>query len=943
MRRQILQRLLTGFLAAVCLFASAVRPAEAATESPARRTVRVGLPDTDMAAMSGGRNTTVTFQKEYLQAVAEYANWDFDYVETSWSDCLEMTRSGEIDVLLDVSKTEDRIRYFDYSNESMGTETCCLVAKSGTDMAYDDFSSFNGMKVGYENGSTMIDSLRRYGQNTGFSFEEKAYENSSELYRALDAGEIDALIQTNYIDIPAGHAVLARCDPSPVYIVTSKKDPALKLELDSAMAQLFSYNPSFNADIYRKSFENNSAQIESFTKQEIAYLRTRPVVVVPYETNWAPFEMYRNGKVSGITPDILRAISRDTGIDFRFVLSSSTQAIYKEMNGSSTDTVMAVSYDYLWANSHDLFVTQPYVNGSVMQVKKNSDITPRTVAVVTDGYLENEIRHEYPKLDPVGYQTFEECMNAVKSGAADCTFLNYYQANFYRSMSAFGNFSYQPVETITQSIALGVTKESNPILLGILSKSLERLSSGEVQSILSENSVQSEPLSLDVLTHRYPVQTAVAAGLFSVLLCFLIALILTARARKRRNLALAEAKRGAEAANLAKSDFLSRMSHDIRTPLNGIIGMTHLAKRQKNPPKTEDCLKKIDTSSKFLLGLVNEVLDMSKAESGKMELHPEPYYMDDFKSYIDAVIRPLCEGKNQKLIFETHILGTIVPKMDILRTNQIYFNLLSNAVKFTPEGGEIRVTVNESMLPEGKVRITASVRDNGVGMSEEFQKVLFDPFSQEHRSDSSGMRGTGLGLAIVKKIIEAMNGTISVKSKAGEGTEFVFTMDCEYTAAENEGHGTEAAEPGNSPEMLRGKHVLLCEDHPLNQEIAEKLLEEKGMIVDIAENGEAGVKHFARSSVFYYDAILMDIRMPVMDGCEATREIRALSRSDARKIPVIAMTADAFSEDTKRFFDAGMNDHVVKPIDPNVLYGVLCRAISGKNTGISSENSRKTS
>jgi signal transduction histidine kinase/AmiR/NasT family two-component response regulator len=930
MCRQGMHRLLSGLLAAVCFFALAALPAEADGTAPARRVVRVGLPDTDMAALSEGGNATMIFQKEYLQAVAEYANWDYDYVEASWSDCLEMVQSGELDVLLDVSKTDDRAQYLDYSNESMGTEMCCLVAQSDTDMAYDDYSAFDGMTVGYEDGSTLVDSLRRYGAEMGFAFTATAYESSTELYAALDAGEIDALIQTNYIDIPAGHAVLAKCDPSPVYIVTSKKSPELKPELDNAMAHLFSYSPSFNADLYQKSFEDNTAQIESFTRQELAYLSTRPVVIVPYETNWAPFEMDVRGEAAGITPDILRAIGRDTGITFRFVLSSSTQAIYSGMDGGSADTVMAVSYDYLWANSHDLLVTQPYVNGSVMQVMKSADVTPRTVAVVADGYLENEIRQEYPDLEPIEYQTFEECMNAVRRGAADCAFLNYYQANYYRSISAFRDFSYRPVEAISQSIALGVTRESNPVLLGILSKSLERISAGQVQSILSENAVQAEPLSLSVMMRRYPVQTTIAVGSFSVLLCLLAVLLLSAQVRKRRNLALAEAKKGAEAANLAKSDFLSRMSHDIRTPLNGIIGMTHLAQKQPNPPETADCLAKIDTSSKFLLGLVNEILDMSKAESGKMELHPEPYYMEDFKSYLDAVIRPLCYGKNQRLILETHILGTLVPKMDILRTNQIYFNLLSNAVKFTPEGGEIRVTISECQISEDKVRITVSIRDNGIGMSDAFQKVLFDPFSQEHRSDSSELRGTGLGLAIVKKTIDAMHGTISVKSRIGEGTEFVFALDCEYLAARNEGHKTQAPASVDSPQIFRGKHILLCEDHPLNQEIAKTLLEDKGMLVDIAENGEVGVEHFSRSAISYYDAILMDIRMPVLDGCEATRKIRALSRHDAQSIPIIAMTADAFAEDIHRFLDAGMNDHIPKPIDPNVLYGVLCKALSGE-------------
>ena len=393
---------------------------------------------------------------------------------------------------------------------------------------------------------------------------------------------------------------------------------------------------------------------------------------------------------------------------------------------------------------------------------------------------------------------------------------------------------------------------------------------------------------------------------------------------------LEQEKQAAEAANAAKSEFLSRMSHDIRTPLNGIIGMTHIARRLQNSPETEECMRKIDTSSRFLLGLVNDILDMSKAENGTIELHPEPYYMEDFRGYMDSVIQPLCDEKGQKLIFEPQVLGSVVPKLDVLRMNQIYFNLLSNAVKYTPEGGEIHVSIHEDILPGERLRIRVSIRDNGIGMSSEFQKILFDPFTQEHRIDSPEMRGTGLGLAIVKKIVDAMDGTISVKSEPGKGTEFDFEVCCAYLEEKNVRHGTPAGVSGESVQMLNGRHILLCEDHPLNQEIAKSLLEEKGMIVDVAENGEAGVRHYVASAVHYYDAVLMDIHMPVMDGYEAAKQIRASARADAETVPIIAMTADAFADDVKKCLDIGMNGHTAKPIEPDSLYRILAEVMKQK-------------
>ena len=896
----------------------------------AHRTVRVGLPDTDLSAVEGEDNKNVAFIKEYLQAIAEYADWDYVYVPTEWEKCLEMVKSGDLDVLFDVSKLEERMQYFDYSSEAMGTEMSYLVTRSDSHLNYNDFAGFNGMLVGYENGSTMIEDLKAYGKQKGFTFRTKEYKSSAEMFAALKRGEIEAGVQTNYLEVPAGALIIAKCNPSPVYIVTCKKTPALIEELDSAMTYLFSYNPNFNADIYNRIFKNNASKSEGYTQKEKAHLQTKPVVDVVYETNWAPFEYDNDGKAAGITPDVLRAIGKDTGINFNFVLTSSTYNVYKQTAEAYQDTIMAVSYDYIWANKHDLLVTQPYVTGSVMCVTKNSSVNPKTVAIVVDGYLASAIKREYPELKPVPYFTFEECMNAVDSDAADCTFLNSYQANYYRSISQFDSFSYKSIENITQNIALGITKQSNPVLLGIITKSLHRVAANDLQGILSENSVQKEAASLRVLMRHYPTQVVVAIVAFSILICLLLGTLLSARAKKRQALILAKAKQDAEAANRAKSDFLSRMSHDIRTPLNGIIGMTRIARAEPNPVATTDCLDKIDMSSKFLLGLVNEILDMSKAESGKLELHPEPYYVGDFRSYIAAVIQPLCDSKNQTLTFEVHSLKDTVPKLDILRINQIYFNLLSNAVKYTPEGGKIRVTVNETITPDDKDCIQVSICDTGIGMSEEFQKVLFEPFTQEHRNDNSEMRGTGLGLAIVKRIIDAMGGTITVKSKIDQGTEFAFTVCCEYVLAREVEHADKAVvSMRDSLRKIKGMHVLLCEDHPLNQTIAKALLKEKDVLVDVVENGEQGVEHFSQSAINYYDAILMDIRMPVMDGLEATSAIRALPRADAKTVPIIAMTADAFEESVQEAKKVGMDGYVTKPIEPDDLYRALAQGKNG--------------
>jgi len=378
-------------------------------------------------------------------------------------------------------------------------------------------------------------------------------------------------------------------------------------------------------------------------------------------------------------------------------------------------------------------------------------------------------------------------------------------------------------------------------------------------------------------------------------------------------------------ANRAKTEFLSRISHDMRTPLNGIIGMSHIARGKNQSEQIEDCLEKIDTSSKFLLGLINDILDLVKAESSKLVLHPEPYPPNEFTAYMEAVIMPLIHEKHQVIDFQVHLPQGVIPMLDKLRINQIVFNILSNAVKFTPEGGTIRYMATGTTVSEEKMQLHIEITDNGIGMSKEFQKQIFEPFSQENRNDVSASRGSGLGMAIAKQLIDLMGGTIAVESSPGLGSIFTIdllqdTVSADWIGEQNRKTDIDLLRPEKS---LAGKHILLCEDHPLNQEIAKALLTEKEMLVEIAEDGQKGTSAFLRSAVGYYDAILMDIRMPVMDGYEAAKAIRSMERTDAKTIPIIAMTADAFAEDVKRCLDAGMNAHVAKPIDPTALYDVL--------------------
>ena len=378
-----------------------------------------------------------------------------------------------------------------------------------------------------------------------------------------------------------------------------------------------------------------------------------------------------------------------------------------------------------------------------------------------------------------------------------------------------------------------------------------------------------------------------------------------------------QARKEAEQANAAKQEFLSSMSHDIRTPMNAIIGMTSLALDNTDDPKrVRDYLGKIALSSKHLLGLINDVLDISKIESGKMTLNVEPVSLREAMDSIVNIMQPQVTAKNQQFkVAAREILSENV-RCDGVRLNQVLINLLGNAVKFTPEKGAVQLTVYQEALPEdaSRVRTHFLVSDTGIGMSKEYQKVIFESFSREDNTRVRKTEGSGLGMVITKCIVDAMGGTISVRSEQGRGSEFHVVLDLEKAATPAASEAADGAAERVNDVVLKGRRILLAEDNELNWEVARELLSILELELDWAENGEICVEKFRNSPAGHYDAIIMDVRMPVMDGYEATAAIRRLEREDA-DIPIIAMTADAFSEDIQRCLERGMNDHLAKPID----------------------------
>ena len=378
-----------------------------------------------------------------------------------------------------------------------------------------------------------------------------------------------------------------------------------------------------------------------------------------------------------------------------------------------------------------------------------------------------------------------------------------------------------------------------------------------------------------------------------------------------------------EKASNAKTDFLSRMSHDIRTPMNAILGLARLAKNELEHTETVKVyLDKLESSGRFLMGLLNDVLDISRIEQNAIDLHPEPYDLDEFKQQVEALVIPQCRQKNIEFSFVKEDVRCDTLMLDKLRFNQIVFNLLNNAVRYTPNGGRVELVVRNLEQAEDKLHVQMVIRDNGIGMSRGFQDYMYEPFSREGRDEvGPAGRSSGLGLAIVKSLVELMDGTIQVKSEPEKGTE--FTLDFwRYIAPDTV---CPQAPQEDTAISLEGVRVLICEDNELNMEIAVYLLEDAGAVADCAMNGREAVEKFRDSQPGFYDVILMDIRMPVMDGMEAARRIRGMDRPDASAVPIFAMTANAYEEDKKMSREAGMNEHLSKPIDTGLLYRTIRR------------------
>ena len=502
-------------------------------------------------------------------------------------------------------------------------------------------------------------------------------------------------------------------------------------------------------------------------------------------------------------------------------------------------------------------------------------------------------------------------MKRVEKGEADYGYGSSLVVNYNISNNAYQEIATLPVSEEKSNYVCSFSKDASRELIAVVNEVIENVDSATMNSYLLESSqIDNQDLLSDWI-RKNPVRAVGIISAFVVLILSLVAAVILNRRKKVENLELLKA-------NNAKSEFLSKMSHEMRTPLNAIIGVTALAEDEVgDTEEMREHLKAINDSSDYLLRLINDVLDMAKIESGQFTLSPSNYKYQDFERTIRVMVEPLCRQKNINFVCRYELDGEDI-LVDKIRFDQVFINLLTNAVKFTPSGGSVEFSIRSVNNGAGFLDSTFIIKDSGIGMSEAFLKSVFEPFTQERNDGAGG--GTGLGLAIAKNIVDMMGGTFDIDSKKDAGTTITIRLMLKVAPKEST---TELPIIENGQQSLKGKKILLVEDNDMNREIARKLLLKKEMQVFCAVNGKEAVEQFAASEERFFDGVLMDIRMPEMNGLTATVKIRAMDRTDAKNIPIIAMTADAFEEDVEKAKAAGFTSYLAKPVDVNLLYETL--------------------
>ena len=919
------------------LLLPALFPVKAAAETVPAKVVRVGSFE-DTFNYVNEKGIRKGYGYELLQTLSGYTGWQLEYVTCDWSDCFEKLKNGEIDIMGDISYTEDRTEEMLFSDEPMGEEKDYLYADlSREDITASDFKTLNGKKIGVLMGTEPEVMLTEWEEKYDLKTQHVNISNNEDAKQKLANHEIDCFVsmeESFWTEL--GISTITHVGSSDIYYAINKDRADIKEELDNAMRALEDADPFYTADLYKRYFSMDYSPI--LTGEEKAWLKEHGVIRMGFLTGDSGVSVYdpSTGELTGTITDYIRFAKDCLGnqeLEFQMVGYDSQKAELDALKSGEIDMVFHFDQSPNLAEEYRVACTNTTWTSNMMAVtnKEHFNETQANRVAVPQNKLSltRYLAVYYPQWEIVDCAAQEDAARLVKDGQADC---------FVTGVSSQENYSkkydFYSVPLPNPAKSCFAVNSGNGILLSILNKTIKAMPANMLTGALAMYKSAARKVTLsEFIRDNFFMVLLVSSIFVAAILLAILKLLRKARkaeaaARKAANdtqelnAKLQIAAENAESANRAKSTFLFNMSHDIRTPMNAIIGYADLASRHSDDPaKLKKYMENIQVCGQNLLMLLNNVLDLARIENDKTEMEYSVSDIEkDFRNCL-AMFRNQADSKGQTLTVTTQLPYPYI-YADIPHLTEVCTNLVSNAVKYTGAGGTIRCGVTQKPGErEGWCDTVVTVADNGIGMSQEFQKHIFEPFERERTSTVSKVEGSGIEMGIVKKLVGLMGGTVEVESKIGVGSTFTVTIPCRI-ASEEEAQAKRAADPADR-ESLRGTRILLTEDNDLNAEIATELLQEEGCTVDRAKDGVECVDMLEKAVNGTYQLILMDVQMPVMNGYDATKKIRRMDDPQKANIPIVAMTANAFSEDKQVALDAGMNDHIAKPINMSVLVPTL--------------------
>jgi len=878
---------------------------------------------------------------ELMQALAGYTGWKFECVKCDWSDCFDKLENGEIDIVGDISYTDERAQKMLFSDDPMGEEKYVLYADlSNMDIGTSDFKFMDGKRVGVLMDTEPEIMLTEWENKNDIHTEHINVNNNDDVEKKLANHEIDCFVSLEEsIWSEQGISSVTTIGKSGIYFAINKERSDIKTNLDWAMRQLDQNSPFFRADLYKKYFTLDYNQ--SLTGEEKSWLEEHGDIRIGFLNNDpAIFSMdEETGKLTGMLSEYVSYAKDCLGnqtLKFNIQEYDDYSEMLQALQEHEIDMIFYAGRNPDFAEKKGYTLTNTAWTYSLMAVtdeKYFNEDESYTVAVQKEkDALKQHIAFSYPEWKLIDCNTLEDAADMVTNGKADCFLMGASQAMIYDN---YRDFKSIPL-TKTMEACFAV-KSGEGILLSILNKTLKAMPSDMLTSALAiYDSTADKVTFLDFVKDNLLAFFATVGIL--VLSIISIILVLLRKARKAESAAklaandtqklndkLEIALKKAEDASLAKTNFLNNMSHDIRTPMNAILGYAQLMEDElkgKNLPETSEHLEKLQQSGNLLLSIINNVLDMARIESGRMEIDENYARIEDIRQTLFEIFDDEAKKKNLALHYTINVEHEDI-LTDTTKVKEIFVNILSNAIKYTPSGGSVLVNVDELPCDEpGYMIARTRVSDTGIGMSRDYQAKIFEAFTRERNTTKSKITGSGLGMSIVKRYVDLLGGTIDVKSELGKGSTFTVTLKHRIA---DEGYYTEkhVEELEKGSEILEGRNILLAEDNDLNAEIAEAILGHAGLKTERVEDGIQCVNRIIEMPVGTYDMILMDIQMPQMNGYKATQAIRNLPDKDKACIPIIAMTANAFEEDKRDAIAAGMNGHVAKPIQVDKLLSTL--------------------